>query len=293
MAVQPSTESPLDWCARRLLVPGHPLSITLPYAAAGLRDRILSLNAVISEIASIPGAVSDPDVARRKLDWWGQALVEQAPHPALQAWIASGGAEVVDAQRFDALIAAVGLEIEPPRFEQLAALESHCRCLAGPAARLEAELTDGQSAAGGSADDELDGAKVHDRLVDLAAAGYKIRMARDLVIDARQDRWLVPLELQAEYQLTRQQVAAGEGAHRLAALVRHLVVDAIGRIDREMAELAGAPAWRHRHQVLRAHLDRRLGRLLLRRPGRIVRERVLSTGPLATFSVWRQARRLR
>jgi phytoene/squalene synthetase len=48
-------------------------------------------------------------------------------------------------------------------------------------------------------------------LTRLASAGYRIRITRDLVLDARQERWLVPLELQAEFQLTRQHVAAGEG----------------------------------------------------------------------------------
>ena len=57
-------------------MPGHPLALTLPYAPADKRDALVALSAVIGEIASVPGDVSDPGVARRKLGWWREALAE-------------------------------------------------------------------------------------------------------------------------------------------------------------------------------------------------------------------------
>src|SRR6056297_2191025 len=132
MTTPPSTDDPVAWCRSRLVVPGHPLALTLPYAPAEKRDALVALSAVIGEIASVPGHVSDPGVAQRKLGWWREALDEGLPHPAVQAWLRSGAARFVPASGFDLLIDAVATEIVPPRFEQSAALARHCRAIAGP-----------------------------------------------------------------------------------------------------------------------------------------------------------------
>jgi len=265
-------------------VPGHPLALTLPYAPADKRDALVALSTVIGEIASVPGDVSDADVAQRKLGWWREALADGLPHPAVQAWLKSGAAQHVPALEFDPLIDAVALEIAPPRFEQVQALEQHCATIAGPGALLEAMLVRENA--------ELDEDEAP-TLVRLAAAGYRIRITRDLVLDARQERWLVPLELQAEYQLTRQHVVAGEGGRRLDALVRHMAGDAMRTIDTQIGELSAPAAWRNRHFLLRVQLDRNIGGKLLRKPSRVVEERVAPGRMSDAFSVWRRARELR
>jgi len=284
MATSPSTDGPegdpLEWCRRRLLVPGHPLALTLPYAAPGLRDPLLALHGLISEIAAIPGDVTEPEVARRKLEWWRQALLQGERHPALLAWRASGGDSRLDASAFAPLLDAVVLEIEPRRFDQNRELDAHARQVAAPAARLEARLIGDEL----PPEEALDGA---------AGAAYRIRIVRDLVLDARQDRWMVPLELQAEFQLTRQQVAAAAGEHRFEALVRTMAGDALRALDRHLDPIPGEVVWRHRHWMLRMALERRLGKTLVQRPARVATERVAIAGPLAGFALWRRARRLR
>ena len=282
MAEAPSIDDPLAWCRDRLLVPGHPLTVTLPYADPDRREALLALRCAISEIAAIPGETSDASVAGRKLDWWRDALQRRLPHPAIAALERSGVLGTLAAADFAALIDAVGREIEPPRFETIAEFEHHARAVAGSAARLEAAVVD-------------DGAPdaVVDALERLAGAGYRVRVARDLVHDARQERWLIPLELQAEFQLTRRQVAEVEARHRIAALVRHVVVGAVESARSARSDLPAAEAWRHRHQLLSAHLDRRLAARLLRRPMRIARERVTPVGALGPLSTWRRARKLR
>jgi len=283
MTTQPSTDDPVAWYRSRLTVPGHPLAITLPYAPPERADEIVALNALIGEIAAVPGEVSDPDVARQKLEWWRQALEEQLPHPAVQAWLQSGAAEYLKAGDFRALIAALGTEIAPPRFEQVEALDLHCRELAGAGALLEARMIN-RGAWPESAESEA--------LTALAGAGYRIRVVRDLVLDARRERWMVPLELQAEYQLTRQHVAAGEHVRRSKALVRDMALQAVLDFDRAVARIDPENAWRHRHLLLRLHLDRCLGRSIVRKPARVLHRRVSGAGPSGSLSVWRRARRL-
>lgn len=276
-------DSPLAWCEGRLLVPGNPLTLTRPYAPTESRDAILALRTVITEIALVPAEVSDPDVARRKLAWWRQALDESLPHPALQALHATGAAERIDRTRLFDLIGAVESTIDAPRFETVAELDAHADQLAAPGSRAEAELVD-------SRDVE---SSVVQALVRLASAGYRIRLVRDLVVDARQGRWTVPLELQAEFQVTRQQVETGEHPHRTRALVAWMAGQAVSAMTEAGAAIAPEEAWCHRHAVLYAALDERLGRRLGRRPGRAIDRRVSAIGPMAAIALWWRARGLR
>lgn len=283
MTAPASTDHPLDWCRARVLVPGHPVSLTLPYAAATQRERLVVLHTLIGEIASIPDSVADPAVARRKLEWWTEALERRLPHPAVQAWQASGLADALPPDRFSALIAAISAAIEPPRFERQEEFDAHCRQVGGAGAWLEAQL-DGA---------DRGDAALRSSLERSAGAGYRIRVTRDLVIDARAGRWSVPLDLQAEYRITRHEAAQGEGGYRFDALIRQLAGDAVLEIDRVRAELAPAAAWRHRHLVLRRHLDRRIGARLVRRPARVARERITAGRMADALATWRQARALR
>ncbi|NKI36022.1 squalene/phytoene synthase family protein [Wenzhouxiangella sp. XN79A] len=278
-----STESSLDWCRARYLVPGHPLTLTLPYADPADRDALLALRALIGEIAAVPGDVSEPDVARRKLGWWMDALDDHLPHPVIQAYLESGAAERAPTRMLGGLVAAVRATIDAPRFDTEAELDRHARALAAPAAQAEAALV---------APDGVD-TTVVEELERMAAAAYRIRLARDLVLDARHGRWSVPLELRAEFQLTRAQVAEGDAPHRVRALLAHLAGQGVQAIEAGRQALPTAAAWRHRHAVLTAELDRRLGLLLVRKPSRALEQRLSASGPRAAFGLWRQARRLR
>lgn len=278
-----STDPSLSWCADRLLVPGNPLTLTRPYAPPERRDALLALRTVITEIALVPGEVSDPDVARRKLGWWRQALEESLPHPALQALQATGASERIDRSVLADLIDAVESTIDRPRFETVAEFEAHAESLAAPGARAEGRLMGAES---------LD-SSTSKALIGLAAGGYRIRMVRDLVLDARQGRWNVPLELQAEFQVTRQQVETGEHPHRTRALIAWMAGQAVTGMKAAEDSIEPEAAWRHRHAVLYSALDARLGRHLVRRPGRAMDQRMTAVGPRAAFFLWRQARKLR
>lgn len=281
--VEASTETSLDWCRARYLVPGHPLTLTLPYADPADRDALLALRALIGEIAAVPGDVSEPDVARRKLGWWMDALDNALPHPVLEAYRESGAAERVPAQRLGALVVAVRATVDAARFETVAELDRHAHDLVAPAADAEAALV----APGGVED------AVSEPLARMAAAAYRIRLARDLVLDARHGRWSVPLELQADFQVTRTQVAEGEEPHRVRALLAHMAGEGVQAIDASRDALPTDAAWQHRHAVLAAELDRRLGLALVRKPSRALEQRITAAGPRAAFGLWRQARRLR
>lgn len=271
---------PIDWCEQRLLVRGNPLTASLPFAPPDQRNRILGLRAIIAEIASVPDTVSDPEIGLAKLGWWKRAMRENLPHPARQALETSGAAAMLDDAQVESLIDAVAATLDNPRFENREQAWAFCLRVGGPAAQLEAGLL------GASPELAL-------RFRTLGATAYLVRLVRDLAIDARNHRWLVPLDIQAEFQVARQDVAAGRVGAGFDGLVRAWLDDGFRRSEREVKTLAPADAWRHRHLLIQYALDRRLAAKLERRPRRILGQRVL-TGPMGNaWCAWRTARAVR
>lgn len=273
-------ERPLDWCRERMLGRGSPLSASLHFAPGDFQDAIVALRAVISEIAAVPDTVSDPDIGRKKLAWWREALRERAAHPAIEALVTSGAADRLAPERFEPLIGCVADTLESPRFERLDDSWSHCAALGGPAALLEAELIEPGDVPA----------------LDWSALGgfaYLVRLVRDLGVDARANRWLVPLDLQAEYQLARQDVTDASVGRNWDGMIRAWLEDGNRRVAAALEALTPELGWRQRHLIVSHRLDRRLACALARHPRRILHRRV-RTGQVGNVWVaWRAARQLR
>ncbi len=271
---------PLLWCRERLLVRGNPLTASLQFAPSGLQDQILALRAVITEIATIPSHVVESDVARAKLDWWGRALHEALPHPAVQALIKSGAVSRLDHDRFRSLIDGVMLTLDNRRFERREQAWEYFVTIGGPAAALEAELAGA-------------GEEISNRLAVLGAISCLVRQVRDLAIDARQNLWLVPLDIQAEFQVTRADALSAETSTGFGGMVRQWLSDSFRRSDAVIRELDPEDAWEQRHLLIQHELDRRLAIQLARKPQRIIEQRLLPGHIGNVWTAWRSARRLR
>lgn len=274
---------PLLWCRDRILVPGNPLTATLLFADPAERDRILSLRTVVGELGAAVEA-SEGQVGQTKLDWWRGALAGELPaaqrHPAIQALTVSGALERLDSSDMTALIAAVGELLDNPRYERMDELWGLCRRIGGQALVLEGRLL------------EADGRST-ETLRELGAAGYLIRLVRDIAMDARANRWWIPLEFQADYQVSRADVAESRTSLGFDGLVRTLIHESIRRADSAIAALPGDRAWLHRHALIYWALDRKLGLKLARQPGRLLGRRLLTRHAGNVITAWRTARRLR
>ncbi|NEZ03879.1 squalene/phytoene synthase family protein [Wenzhouxiangella sp. XN201] len=270
---------PLDWCRERLLLRGSPLAASLPFAPAEHRDAILALRAAISEIAAVPDSVSEPMVGEQKLAWWREALRNRAPHPAIEAMSASGALDRLQGKDFDELIDRVIRVLEPARFERRESAWQHCLDLGGPAAILEARLI----APGDAAENWR----------AFGGFAYFLRLVRDLAIDARSGRWPVPLDLQAEYQLARQDVVGGEPGRNWDGLVRAWLADGMQRFSDSPRDFSPETRWQQRHLLIGHALDRRLLKALARRPRKLLESRIRPGHAGNVWVAWRTARRLR
>jgi 15-cis-phytoene synthase len=273
----------LDWCRQRLLVPGNPLTASLLFAEADVRDAVLALRTVCSELASVASQVSERSLAETRLNWWRQALQdERNEHPAIKAMRETGASARIPAAAFEPLFAAIVETLDNPRFESTDQAWQFFRRAGGVVSELEAQMLASSASPAG-----VDG------LADIGAAGYLIRVTRDLVIDARSNRWLVPLDVQADFQVARQDALQSQSSRSFDGMIRALLAEAVRRGERGRNCLSPEAAWLNRHQLILWALDCRLAGLIARRPQRIFDQRVLPSHALNVWHAWRAARRLR
>jgi len=273
----------LAWCRDRLLVPGNPLTASLPFAEAAQRDRILALRTLIGELGSAADSAEER-VGQTKVEWWASALAGDLPaaqrHPAIQALTQSGASERLERADLQALVGAIGGLLETPRFERFEELWSFCRGVGGQALVLEGQLLGG---------DEAGVVK----LGEIGTAAYLIRLVRDIAMDARANRWWVPLELQADYQVSRKDLAEARIGRGFDGLIRTLLHESLQRAEAAIDSLPSKEAWQHRHALIYWALDRRLALKLARRPARLVQRRLLPGHVGNVIVAWRAARDLR
>lgn len=263
------------------MVPQQPLSASLLFVPIDQRDRILVLRALISEIGSIGGLAHEPDLAQAKLNWWRDALTEGRSHPAIQAYQQLGLWDLPLTDDFLVLIDHIGLMLEESRSETIEQAWNAARMLGGSALLIEAK------ALGFCGDHELAQA-----IKNLGAAHYWARQVRDLVIDARMGRWFVPLELQADYQISRVSILESNISSAWSGLVRSLVSTALERLSPAESRLIDEADKSTIHALTMAALDRRLLMALAARPDRMMKLRVLPSHIGNVWVAWRCARGL-
>lgn len=265
----------MAWCRERLLVPGQALSASLAFAPAADQGPILAIRSVVAELHEAASAHSDPGLVAARLGWWRTALDGQADHPALSALSQSGAAARLPDCAFVGLLDGLAREQQGLRFERYEEMWELCRATGGQAALVEFRLHDVAPNADCPA-------------LDLGAAAAALRIARDLVVDARAGRWLVPLDLQAQFQVGRVDALAEQVGPGWDGLVRTLVERAL-RSGEAAARRMPLP---HRHLLIHWAVDRRLARALISRPRAVLQRRLLPGHAGNVWTAWRTARRL-
>jgi len=273
----------IAWCEERLWVPHNPLSASLLFVATEHQKPILALRAVHSELAQMTALSHEPGLAQAKLNWWREAFLRQHTHPALEALDQLGLRERIDVTRLLALCDAVEASLDLSRSATIEQAWAHCQSLGGEALELEVAMLSQHTPTQGVA------AAVR----DLGAAGYWLRQVRDLSADARQGRWFVPLELQAEHQISRQEVIEGPAEGEWARLIEALVAVASQRLMAAQKALSGQIAPALVHGLIMSALDQRLAKHLTQAPARVLTERVLPGHLGNVWTAWRQARQCR
>ena len=265
----------LAWCRERMLVPGQPLMASLPFAESADRDCILAIRALGSELLALGTGTPEPELLSARVQWWQGALAGQAEHPALRALSEAQCGARIEPAAFAPLLARVANSVMQPRFERFEEFCEYGRETGGALAVLEYRLKD-ESARGAAA------------ATDIGMAGWILRRVRDIAQDARLNCWLLPLDLQAQFQVARQDVLQAMGGPGWQGLVRTLVARTLELGDEAACSLGS----RHRHLLIHWAVEKRLAAMLVGRPDEVLRRRLLPGHAGNVWVAWRAARKL-
>jgi phytoene synthase len=179
-----------QYCSERVLVPGSRLYLTRHFIDAALVPKLVILEALFVEIASIPERVSEAAVAHNKLGWWQEEISRcwqnEGRHPISQAIQQHGINKIIAGTDLIGLLAAVSAWVDVSPINNFDELQAHCAAIGGAASKMEAQVC--------STDSQL-----LESAGKFGAAHYLVAMTRDIGLDARAGRWYVPMDLEARY----------------------------------------------------------------------------------------------
>ncbi len=269
----------LAWCREKMLVPAQPLTASLLFADPGVRDQILVTRTLGAELLALAEGSTEPALLAARLDWWQGALGGQADHPALMALAQTGVQRRVSGQDFLPLLDAVARLGAQPRLERFEEFQDLGRATGGRIAELEFGIC---------AQGKAEAAEQKALAIELGAAGWILRRVRDVAADANRNCWLLPLDLQAQFQISRQDVLDARGGPDWQGLVQTLVARALKSGDRAAVGLDPV----HRHLIIHWSVEKRLAARLVRSPDDILKRRLLPGHAGNVWAAWRAARRL-
>ena len=182
------------------------------FAPAGRREALFALIALNHEIARIPEAVSEPMLGRIRLQWWREVLdAVYAGEPTRRHEVAVPLAEAIcacalDRAPFDALLEAREADLEEDGPVDLAALERYAAGTGGALTELMVR------ASGADSGPALEAGR------QVGTAWALIGTLRAAPHAAAQDRATLPAELLTSAGIAAEDVRAGRGFERFAAV---------------------------------------------------------------------------
>lgn len=165
--------------------PGSGAYYAIRFAPKGCRDDLLGLYGLIRSLDAIPRDCTDPAVAHKKLEWWGQELergFDGSPrHPAARRLAELHGRRPLPREAFERLLHGIEREISNRGFSAREAFDAHCADTGGSIALLF-------TAAGGG------DARQREIAASLGRFNRQVRVIRNLGGDLRRGRLLLPAD---------------------------------------------------------------------------------------------------
>ena len=193
--------------------------LTALFAPPEKRDALLTLYAFNHELARAREAVSEPPLALIRLQWWRE-VVEGARRRHEVAEPLAGVIEAGELGRPEllALIDARAIEAEPT-IDTLEAWRAYVLGNAGGLAVAAGRLL-------GAPDPEV---------LRSAGAAYGVAgVLRNVPTHARQGRCMLPDDVLSEHGLTREQIIASPAAAPVQAVIRRMIHEGLGLLDRPL-----------------------------------------------------------
>ncbi len=274
-----------DYCEARAAPAGSSLRCSLLSLSLAERQAVVALHALQRELQDCATGISEPAVARHKLDWWreelGRLQEDRPRHPATQALAARPPGTAWPADLLAELAEAAAMDLEYGSYPSLAQLLVYCHRGGSSLALLKARAL-GQRQSGTAA-------FAHE-------VGVMLVLARQLLgvrWAARAGRCYIPLDELERFGVRFEDLLGSATDARLRALFAFQLQRVREYHNRALARLPDADRYAQRSQLMLAELL--LAALAeLENDGLQLLERQLSLTPIRKFWLaWRALRRER
>ncbi|MFO1324786.1 MAG: presqualene diphosphate synthase HpnD [Burkholderiales bacterium] len=276
--------TPDEYCQQKAAQSGSSFYYSFLFLPPPRRRAITALYAFCREVDDVVDEVADAGVARTKLAWWRNEIVQvfggTPQHPVAQALVPVVRHFALPAEHFQTVIDGMAMDLEQARYVDFAALELYCHRVAGVVGMMSAEIF-------GYAD-----AATRGYARDLGVAFQLTNICRDVGEDARRGRIYLPQDELARFGVASSSLLRAEHSDAFRALMAFEVGRARQWYDRAMAQLPAADRRAQRAGLVMAAIYRTL-LAEIERDGFRVLDRRLSLTPLRklwiAWKTWRSA----
>ncbi|MEW8014758.1 MAG: squalene/phytoene synthase family protein [Candidatus Sedimenticola endophacoides] len=197
------------------------------FAPAEERDAQALLLALHASLMALPRECTDPGVARTKLAWWREQLLEagdRASHPLARSLAGLSRDQQPERAYLERLLDNLRDEIDNRPVTSGADLDNHCR---GSGGTLCAMLT----ALGGGDAGQLACAEA------IGQFTRRVEIVRDLGHDIRRRRCYLPREHLKEHRIDLERIFDHQTQQRLTVLLTEFAAEARQRLDHALGQL--------------------------------------------------------
>ncbi len=224
--------TPDEYCAQRAAASGSSFYHSFRFLDPERRRAITALYAFCREVDDVVDDCPEPEVARRKLDWWRRelaAVYEGRPqHPVGLALEPVTKCFGLDRELFEEIIDGMAMDLAQTRYPDFKSLQLYCYRVAGVVGLLSAEIFGATRR------------ETRRYAHDLGIAFQLTNILRDVGEDARRGRIYLPQDELAKHGVIAKDLLHGRETSEFHDLMRAQIARAQGFYQQALATLPAA-----------------------------------------------------
>lgn len=271
--------TPDEYCQDKAARSGSSFYYSFLFLPPPRRQAITALYAFCREVDDTVDEVSDPSVARTRLDWWRTELARfdagRPEHPVTRALAPHAAAFGLSGARLAEVVDGMQMDLEQSRYLDYAALSRYCRRVAGAVGEMSADIF------GRTRPETL-------RFADRLGLAFQLtNIIRDVGEDARKHRIYLPIDELQRFEVKAAEILQSQHSERFAALMRFQAERARAAYREALALLPEADRRAQRPGLIMASIYSRLLDEIERDGFRVLTQRTALTPVRKLLIAWR------
>ncbi len=222
--------TPDEYCQQRAARSGSSFYYSFRFLPEERRRAITALYAFCREVDDVVDEVSEPSVARAKLEWWRDEITKPyqdltPAHPVVKALTGPMARYDLPLEYFQEIIDGMAMDLEYDRYPDFKSLTLYCYRVASVVGLLSARIFGYQ--------DRRTLRYAH----DLGLAFQLTNILRDVREDALRGRLYLPEDEMARFQVSFEELVEGRSSERSRALFAFQAQRAREYYQRALAQL--------------------------------------------------------